>query len=59
MKRGSHMCLEKLLKQIAATREQMILVANEKGMNHDEAIKISMELDALLNDYQKKLSKQI
>lgn len=32
---------------------------NEKGMNHDEAIKISMELDALLNDYQKKLSKQI
>jgi adenosyl cobinamide kinase/adenosyl cobinamide phosphate guanylyltransferase len=53
------MCLEKLLKQITETREQMILVTNEKGMNHDEAIKISMELDLLLNDYQKKLSKQI
>lgn len=59
MKRGSQMCLNKLLKQIAETREQMIHIANEKGMNHDEAIKISMELDELLNDYQKKLSEQI
>lgn len=53
------MCLEKLLKQITETREQMILVANEKGMNHHEAIKISMELDLLLNTYQKKLNERI
>lgn len=53
------MCQEALLKKISQTREQMILVANEKGMNHQEAIKISTELDSLLNCYQKIINKQI
>lgn len=53
------MCRHKLLNQINTRRKEMIDVANEKGMNHKESIRLSAELDRLLNEYQKILKKDI
>lgn len=43
---------ETRLKKIEDTREKMILSALEKGVLNQNTIKLSEELDQLLNDFQ-------
>ena len=38
--------------QLEVTREKMIKSAIEKGISNNETIKLSEELDQLLNDFQ-------
>jgi len=43
---------EKRLNNLEVTREKMIKSALEKGISNSETIKLSKELDQLLNDFQ-------
>jgi len=43
---------EKRLKKLEVTREKMIKSALDKGISDSETIKLSKELDQLLNDLQ-------
>lgn len=43
--------LESILKKVELTREKMIQSAIEKGVSNCETIKLSKELDHLLNEY--------
>lgn len=43
---------ETSLKRLEATREKMIRSALEKGILNNDTIKLSEELDQLLNDFQ-------
>jgi len=43
---------ETRLKRLEATREKMIRSALEKGILNNDTIKLSEELDQLLNDFQ-------
>jgi len=49
--------LEELEYQIDTLRTHMINVGILKGLTHPETIKLSQELDILLNQYQKVASK--
>lgn len=51
------LCLKDLLGQIDVLKARMIEIADLKGFNHHDTIKISQELDVLLNKYQKMRSK--
>ena len=44
--------LEKLLVNIEILRQKLIRVAERNGLHNQEAIKISKELDVLLNRYE-------
>ncbi|QUG40908.1 aspartyl-phosphate phosphatase Spo0E family protein [Psychrobacillus sp. INOP01] len=43
---------ETRLKRLEATREKMVRSALEKGILNHDTIKLSEELDQLLNDFQ-------
>lgn len=43
---------ETSLKRLEATREKMVRSALEKGVLNQDTIKLSEELDQLLNDFQ-------
>ena len=43
---------EKRLNNLEVTREKMIKSALEKGISNSETIKLSKELDHLLNEFQ-------
>ena len=43
---------EKRLNNLEVTREKMIKSALEKGLSNSETIKLSKELDHLLNEFQ-------
>ncbi|MEK3978276.1 aspartyl-phosphate phosphatase Spo0E family protein [Psychrobacillus sp. FSL K6-2836] len=43
---------ETRLKRLEATREKMVRSALEKGVLNQDTIKLSEELDQLLNDFQ-------
>ena len=47
------LCLKKLLDQINSLKSHLVETANLKGFTHSDTIKISQELDILLNKYQK------
>ncbi|WP_042349133.1 aspartyl-phosphate phosphatase Spo0E family protein [Bacillus massiliigorillae] len=49
--------LNRLFFEIQDVREEMIYVANVFGYTHERTIRISQELDQLINEYQKHLSK--
>lgn len=42
----------KLMQKIEQTRQEMILTAKEKTLTDPEVVKISQELDLLLNEFQ-------
>lgn len=44
---------EKMLEEIKVKREIMIDCANKKGFTNDETIRVSQELDELINEYQR------
>ncbi|TQR20179.1 aspartyl-phosphate phosphatase Spo0E family protein [Psychrobacillus vulpis] len=44
--------LNSVLKRVESTREKMIQTALEKGILDDETIRLSEELDKLLNEFQ-------
>lgn len=44
---------EKMLEEIKAKREIMIDCANKHGFTNEETIRISQELDELINEYQR------
>ncbi|MEI4769730.1 aspartyl-phosphate phosphatase Spo0E family protein [Psychrobacillus sp. FJAT-51614] len=44
--------VESILKQVEFTREKMIQSAIEKGMLDQDTIRLSKELDSLLNIFQ-------
>ncbi|WP_391208226.1 aspartyl-phosphate phosphatase Spo0E family protein [Psychrobacillus sp. L4] len=44
--------LESILKRVEYTREKMIQSATEKGVSNLETIRLSEELDQLLNEFQ-------
>ena len=48
---------ENLRKEISLKREEMIKVALERGMQSEYTIRISQELDELIVEYQRLISK--
>lgn len=44
--------LESILKRVEYTREKMIQSATENGVSNQETIRLSEELDKLLNEFQ-------
>ncbi|HWK21987.1 MAG TPA: aspartyl-phosphate phosphatase Spo0E family protein [Ureibacillus sp.] len=50
----SALTLEEMQSKIEVLRSQMITIGQLKGLTHHNTIKISQELDVLLNEYQKK-----
>lgn len=46
--------VESILKRLELTREKMIQSAQENGVLHTETIRLSEELDYLLNEFQYK-----
>lgn len=51
--------VESILKQVEFTREKMIQTAIEKGMQDQDTIRLSKELDLLLNIFQYEVSQNI
>ncbi|MDF2065691.1 MULTISPECIES: aspartyl-phosphate phosphatase Spo0E family protein [Bacillaceae] len=51
--------VESILKQVEFTREKMIQTAIEKGMQDQDTIRLSKELDLLLNIFQYEESQNI
>ncbi|HWO96767.1 MAG TPA: aspartyl-phosphate phosphatase Spo0E family protein [Bacillus sp. (in: firmicutes)] len=49
---------ESLLIEIVQKRQEMMIIAEEKGFTSTETIKCSQELDELLNIYQQLLAKK-
>jgi stage 0 sporulation regulatory protein len=44
--------LQKLIMEINSLRNYLIIIGEIKGLNHPDTIKISQELDLLINIYQ-------